>query len=69
MIVYLYELFNKINNYIIRSTSLYKDTIPIDKELSLMIYNNEEHIGEKINPFILRDHFEPNFLNIFRSKL
>ena len=69
MITYINNLFIEFNNFVYNSTSLYEDTITINKNLSLILYNNEEHIGKKINPFILRDHFEPDFSKLFKSNI
>ena len=65
MITYIQNIFDKINKFVLKSANLFEDTIIIDKNLSLLLYKNEEHIGEKINPFILRNHNEPT-LNLIK---
>jgi len=69
MFSYLQNKIYKMNKIVFKITNLFEDTIIIDENLSLILYNNKDHIGEKINPFILRDHFEPDFTKIFKSKL
>ena len=65
MLSYVLTRLNQLNQFVLNSTNLFEDTIIIDKNLSLLIYKNEEHTGEKINPFILRNHNEPT-LNLIK---
>ena len=65
MLSYVLTRLNQLNQFVLNSTNLFEDTITIDTQLSLLIYKNEKHTGEKINPFILRNHTEPT-LNLIK---
>jgi hypothetical protein len=69
MFTYIQNKLEKLNKFVSNSTNLFENTITIDENLSVILYNNKEHIGEKINPFKLRDLLEPDYTKIFKPKL
>jgi len=42
--------------------------IVIDENFSQVLYNNKDHIGEKIGLLTLRGMLEPNIMNFFCNK-
>jgi len=45
-----------------------KNQIMIDPHLSQILYNNKDHVGEKIDYFTLKDMTDPNICNLFCNK-
>tara|TARA_B100000035_G_C20521994_1_gene345857 strand:- start:203 stop:406 length:204 start_codon:yes stop_codon:yes gene_type:complete len=67
MFSFLQNFLFKIRNFIKIENNL-KPHI-INKELSLFLYNNYDHVGEEIDVFELKDLLEPNICRLFHSRM
>lgn len=67
MLSFLQDLLFKILNLLKIKNNL-KPHI-INKELSLFLYNNYEHVGEEIDISELKDLLEPNICRLFYSRM